>query len=104
LGVNVELRFRDLNEVMLRSVPKSVDHLKNKSLLLVDEPDGSIAECPAHAIVETYSLLSATIADSSPTVKNSSLQEHLERVVEKDEDGIYPTTIPRAIEVLNAEN
>jgi hypothetical protein len=103
LNVNVELPFRNIQDVMLGRVSQTVDGLKNQRLFVSKEFNSPVAQPPPNARVEAYRFLRARLTDSPPTIQDCRLQKHLEAVIEQNQDRAYPTALLRAIEKFDAQ-
>jgi len=84
--------------VVLRGVAVPIDRLKGQRLNGREELQGAIAERLPDAMVEADRLLRALLADLSAALQYGCLEEHLECVIQHDEDGIQTGVLVRPVE------
>jgi len=68
------------------------------------ELDRAVAERLAQALVESDRLLLPRFPDRSSPMENRCLEQHLECVIQQDQDGIDAAPVPGPVEVLDAEH
>jgi hypothetical protein len=90
--------------VVLGGIAKRVDRLELKNLLLLQELDGAVAERLAQAFIEPERLLLSRLPDRSSPMKDRRLEQHLEGMIQQDQDGIDAAPVPRPVVVLDAEH
>lgn len=74
LNMDVELAFRNVEEVVLGGVSQPVDRLQDQGLLLLQVLDLSVAKRPPHARVEADRLLGSPLTNSPSPVQDRGLQ------------------------------
>ena len=104
LRVDVEVLLRKVDEVVLGGVAQRVDRLELKNLLLLQELDGAVAERLAQTLVESDRLLLPRFPDRSSPMEYRRLEQHLEGVIQQDQDGIDPAPVPGPVVMLDAEH
>ena len=102
--MDVQEPLRYLNQVMICGVSQTIDGLEKERLLVSEELNAPVAQRFPHALVEAYGLFLAWLSYSAAAVHYGGLEEHFECVIENDEYSLDSTPVPRAVEVLKAQN
>jgi hypothetical protein len=86
---------------MLGSVAKPINALQGKRLFFSQEANGTVRQGLPDACVEAKGLLGVLFTDPATPMHDACLEEHLERVIQENQDGFYPPAIVWSVEELD---
>jgi hypothetical protein len=89
--------------MVLRGVTQPIDGLKGKRLFLRKELDLTVAQTSPYASVEAYRFLLAPLSNPTSPAHDGCFQQHLERVIELDQDSAHATPLVRSVEKLDGQ-
>jgi len=104
LTMNVEVRFRQVEEMVLGRVSQAVDRLHGQNLFLRQELDGPVTQPLPQTRIKADSVLRTPFSDLPALVEDRGLQKHLKAVVEKNQDRVDSASVGRSVKQFDAEN
>ena len=81
LRLNVKKRFGNIEDVMLRCIPETVDHLHRERLVGRQEFQLRIRESFPHGRIKSDCLLSVWFANPSTSMQDGGFEKHLKGMV-----------------------
>ena len=101
LGMEVELPLGQVQEVMLSSVPESVDRLEDQRLLFRQER--RVRQSLSDALVEPDGVWLSAFTDLASLCQNACLEQHFEGMIEEDQDRLAPAHFGDPVEMVDRE-
>ena len=95
------MAFRDIQKMVLRRIPQSVDRLQDEGLIFIQVFYLSVAQRPSYASIKSYRLFGALFTNFASALQNRRLHQHLKTVIDLDQCSADPTSIVRSVEKLD---
>ena len=101
--MHIQLLFRDIDQIVLGSVAQRIDRLQRQRLLLREETYAWATEHLTHTCVKANRLFGPGRSDLSSLVEYPRLEQHLERVIQVDQDCVRSTSVPGSVGMVDTE-